>query len=99
MIATMDVEQETGQAAGVDAPASGPVTLRQIQAAQRAVQRAKEDGAKRAAEKSDARDDLVRAAIAEGVATKAEIARLLGLSDMQVSRIARGQRSGKTRPE
>lgn len=95
----METQQETGQAAGVDEPASGPVTLRQIQAAQRAVQRAKEDGARKAAERSDARDDLIRAALAEDVATKAEIARLLGLSDMQVSRIARGQRSGKVPPE
>jgi len=90
----MDMTQEAG-AAGVNGPDSGPVTLRDVLAANRALARTQETET----EKRRRRDELIRAALRQGAATQAELARELKLSDMQISRIASGKSSGRTRPE
>jgi hypothetical protein len=89
----MDITQEAGTA-GVVGPDTGPVTLRDVLAANRAHQRAQETEV----EKRRRRDELIRAALRQGAATQAELARNTGLSDMQVSRIAAGRNSGRTDP-
>jgi len=89
----MDVKQEAG-AAGVDEPDAGPVTLQDVLAAQRALERAQDTET----ERRKRRDRLMRLALRQGAATQAELARKTGLSDMQVSRIAAGRNSGRTDP-
>lgn len=89
----MDTTQEAGTA-GVVEPDTGPVTLRDVLAAMRALERAQDVET----EKRRRRDDLIRAALRQEVATQAELARKTGLSDMQVSRIAAGRNSGRTDP-
>jgi hypothetical protein len=90
----MDMTREAGTA-GVDGPDKGSVTLRDVLAAHRALTRHLE------AEKPKRqhRDHMIRAALRQEVATQAELARQTGLSEMQVSRIASGTTSGRTRPE
>lgn len=87
--------EETGQAAGVAEPETGPVTLRQVMADVRATERAEEIET----ERRRRRDDTIRRALAQGLLSQAELARKTGLSEMQVSRIANGRTSGRTRPE
>lgn len=89
----MDTTQEAG-AAGVVGPDTGPVALRDVLAAMRALERAQDVET----EKRRRRDDLIRAVLRQGSATQAELARKTGLSDMQVSRIAAGRNSGRTDP-
>lgn len=91
----MDMTQEAG-AAGVDEPDSGPVALRDVLAAGRAVNRLEETTLPAARRR---RDDLIRRALRQEVATQAELARELKLSAMQLSRIAEGKSSGRTRSE
>jgi len=90
----MDMTQEAGSA-GVNGPDRGLVTLRDVLAAHRALKRHME------AEKPKRhhRDELIRAALRQEAATQAELARELEMSEMQVSRIASGKTSGRTRPE
>jgi hypothetical protein len=91
----MDTTQEAGTA-GVAGPDTGPVALRDVLAANRAVTRIEETTLPAARRR---RNDLIRAALHQGVATQAELARELGMSAMQVSRIAEGKTSGRTRSE
>jgi hypothetical protein len=91
----MDMTQEAGTA-GVDGPDSGPVALRDVLAAGRAVSQMEEKTLPAARRR---RDDLIRAALRQEIATQAELARELKLSDMQISRIASGKSSGRTRSE
>jgi hypothetical protein len=91
----MDIAQEAGTA-GVTEPDTGPVALRDVLAANRAVTRIEEATLPAARRR---RNDLIRAALQQGVATQAELARELGMSAMQVSRIAEGKTSGRTRSE
>jgi ribosome-binding protein aMBF1 (putative translation factor) len=90
----MDMTQEAGTA-GVVGPDTGPVTLRDVLAANRALARAQETET----EKRRHRDDMIRAALRQEVASQAELARELKLSEMQVSRIREGKTSGRIRPE
>jgi hypothetical protein len=90
----METTQEAGTA-GVNGPDNGSVTLRDVLAANRALTRHLE--AERP--KRQHRDHMIRAALRQEVATQAELARETGLSEMQVSRIASGKTSGRTRPE
>jgi ribosome-binding protein aMBF1 (putative translation factor) len=89
------MKQETGQAAGVTEPETGPVTLRDVLREVRATERAQdvED------EKRHRRDETIRRALAQGLMSKAELARQTGLSDMQIGRIERGQTNGRNRAE
>jgi DNA invertase Pin-like site-specific DNA recombinase len=92
----MEATQETGQAAGgVPEPVDGPVTLRDVLAAQRAVDKIPEIGR----ERRKRRDEMIRTLLRQGEYSQAELARKTGISEMQVSRIAQGKSSGRTRSE
>jgi hypothetical protein len=83
--------EETGQlAATVDPPDSRPVSLADVLAAQEEVRLA--DAAP--GEKRAERDALIRAALAAGTTTKAELARETGISEQHLGRIEKGRTSG-----
>lgn len=85
---------ETGRTAGVQEPA-GPVTLALIQAKQQEITEAERRPAQLRAE----RDDMIRAALATGVTTKAELHRTLEprISEQHLGRIEQGRTSGARR--
>jgi hypothetical protein len=87
-------KQGTGQHAGVNAPDTGPVTLRDILAAQRAVERAE----RTPTEKRAIRDELIRQALAAGIVTKAELRRQLSISEQHLGRIEKGTRPDRPNP-
>lgn len=84
--------QETGRTAGQGH--RGPVSLAELRRAQKKVRDA--DAAPRL--RRDERDDLIRAALAQGM-TKAELHRELGISEQHLGRIEQGRTSGAARTE
>lgn len=72
-----------------------PITLASLLAAQRRVEKAEAATPQRRAE----RDDMIRAALAAGITTKAELHRELGISEQHLGRIEQGRTSGAIPPQ